>query len=290
MSDDYLWDKSGTPDPEVARLEEALAPLRHRDRDWAAAEPTRRRRAIVLAPIALAAAVLLAIGVWNATREKGPTLAVSGLAGTERLGIGHWLETDAQSRATIELDKIGVVDVDPGSRVRLVTVSEHEQRLELARGSISARVLAPPRLFVVDTPSARAIDLGCAYRLDVTPEGGGLLTVTSGSVELAGNGHAAYVPAFAACETRPGKGPGCPYFTDASLPLKQALRRFDFEGANDALATVLAEARARDTLTLWHLQARTTGAERETILERLGALAPSPDPKNPRLEDMVTHW
>ena len=27
MSDDYLWDRSGAPDPEIARLEELLAPL-----------------------------------------------------------------------------------------------------------------------------------------------------------------------------------------------------------------------------------------------------------------------
>ena len=29
MSDDYLWDRSGPPDPDVQRLEELLSPLRH---------------------------------------------------------------------------------------------------------------------------------------------------------------------------------------------------------------------------------------------------------------------
>ena len=32
MSDDYLWDGSGPPDLEVARLERQLAPLRYRHR------------------------------------------------------------------------------------------------------------------------------------------------------------------------------------------------------------------------------------------------------------------
>ena len=31
MSDDYLWDRSGPPDPEVARLEELLRPLGRQD-------------------------------------------------------------------------------------------------------------------------------------------------------------------------------------------------------------------------------------------------------------------
>ena len=29
MNDDYLWDKSGEPDPEIQELEEILAPLRY---------------------------------------------------------------------------------------------------------------------------------------------------------------------------------------------------------------------------------------------------------------------
>ena len=31
MRDDYLWDKSGEPDPEVAKLERTLGALGHRD-------------------------------------------------------------------------------------------------------------------------------------------------------------------------------------------------------------------------------------------------------------------
>ena len=43
--------------------------------------------------------------------------------------------------------------------------------LRLAHGRLSARVTAPPRLFVVDTPAATAIDLGCAYDLAVLTDG-----------------------------------------------------------------------------------------------------------------------
>jgi len=32
MNDDYLWNRSGQPDPDVVRLEHLLEPLRHRPR------------------------------------------------------------------------------------------------------------------------------------------------------------------------------------------------------------------------------------------------------------------
>jgi len=91
------------------------------------------------------------------------------------------------------------------------------------------------------------------------------------------------VPAGAACETRPGKGPGTPYFADAPTSLKEALATFDFAaGGGTALATILAEARRRDSLTLWHLLSRVgAGGEggtvdRERIATVLAELIPMP--------------
>jgi hypothetical protein len=40
---------------------------------------------------------------------------------------------------------------------------------------------------------------------------------------------------------------------------------------------VIAQARRRDALTLWHLLTRGTAAERAQVYERLAALAPHPD-------------
>src|SRR5437868_6645687 len=68
-SDEYLWDRSGTPDPEFKRLEELLAPLRHdAPLDELAIERAGRRRrrppAFVIAlGVALVAAAALLIVV-----------------------------------------------------------------------------------------------------------------------------------------------------------------------------------------------------------------------------------
>jgi anti-sigma factor RsiW len=215
---------------------------------------------------------------WEVARLEGAPLVASRRVGERgRLAVGEWLETDAESRAEVKVANIGAVEIDPGTRVRLLETRLTEHRLELERGRISARIWAPPRLFFVNTPSAVAADLGCAYTLEVDEAGRSLLRVTSGWVALELKERESVVPAGAACATEPGTGPGTPFFEDASETFLDALARFDFEhGANDALAVVLADARPRDTLTLWHLLPRVAGDERVRVYERLSALAPPP--------------
>lgn len=242
---------------------------------------------------ALAASLVLlvmlgAVGAWFSLRSTRAYWEVARLAGapsidadrigaTGRLGIGEWLETDANSRAQIKVADIGQVEVDPGTRIRLVETRRTEHRLELARGRLHATIFAPPRLFFVDTPSAVAADLGCAYTLEVDDAGRSLLHVTAGWVAFETKERESMVPAGAACLTQPGIGPGTPFFEDASERFLDALSKFDFSGGGSvALQEVLDESRPRDTLTLWHLLARVEGAERGRVYERLVALAPPP--------------
>ncbi|MGH9832691.1 MAG: kelch repeat-containing protein [Blastocatellia bacterium] len=253
-----------------------------------AAQPPRQPRKLVfiLAPTA-AVLALAVVAVWYFLRSQPASWEVARLSGqpeietnpiarTAQLRAGEWLETDATSRALIHVGTLGQVEVDPRSRVRLIKTSANEQRLELARGRLYASIVAPPRLFQVETPSAVAIDLGCAYTLDVDEAGGSLLRVTSGWVALARNGRESFVPAGAAARAEPGGRLGTPYFEDASVKFQQALTRFDFgSDKTNAFATVLAEARARDALTLWHLLSRVEGDEREQTYERLVALVPA---------------
>jgi len=328
MADDYLWDRKGEPDPDVARLERALAPLRHRDRAYEAPPagakvvPLRRR---VGRWALLAVAAALAIGggvVWRAPREQAVVARVSPrppalpaapaafpverLEGAARvnetpidarsqLGVGEWLETDPGGRARIAVADIGEVEVSGRSRVRLTATGPSQHRLDLERGEIAAKVNAPPRLFVVGTPAATAVDLGCAYTLTVDDDGRGLLRVTSGWVSLEAVDHdgaasgpkppgslrspgrASLVTAGASCETRRGQGPGTPSYEDAPRALRDALRRFDFEsGGAVALRDALAAARPRDALTVWHLLPRADGELRAEVYDRLRALVPPP--------------
>jgi len=172
---------------------------------------------------------------------------------------------------------IGSVEVAPNTRVRVVTTRPDEHRLSLARGEIRAKISAPPKLFFVDTASGTAVDLGCEYDLSADDLGAGWLRVAKGWVSFQWKGTESLVPAGASCRTRPQAGPGIPYFDDASDRLKQAVDAFAFDkGGNYALRIVLAEARVRDTLTLWHLLSRVEAEDRGLIFDRINTLTPVP--------------
>ena len=74
MKEDYLWDKSGEPDPEIQELEELLAPLRYQPKPLELPDelPVVRRRnyAPLLAIAATVLIALLATGLWLRVRTE----------------------------------------------------------------------------------------------------------------------------------------------------------------------------------------------------------------------------
>jgi hypothetical protein len=145
----------------------------------------------------------------------------------------------------------------------------------LNRGLLHAYIWAPPREFVVDTPSARAVDLGCEYTLNVDDSGNGLLRVSLGWVAFKFGENESFIPAGAACVTRKRQGPGIPYYEDAAVPLLEGVKRLE-DGDRTALVVVLASARAKDGLTLWHLLTRGAEADRAAAFERFRELVELP--------------
>jgi hypothetical protein len=75
MNDDYLWDKSGKPDPDVQQLEEILGTLRYQPRELEIPPHVQvGRKSFIARGLAIAAAValvMLGLGVWmNLQQEK----------------------------------------------------------------------------------------------------------------------------------------------------------------------------------------------------------------------------
>ncbi len=310
MKDDYLWDGSGEPDPGIQKLETTLGRFRHNQpapafEQIADVRPVKQgwnvfnlRWSYQFA--AFAAALVFGVAAFLFVRQKlngnlGPSWDVARLEGAPRigwhslgeksgpgkLGIGQTLVTDNSSRASITLEETGRVEVDAGSRLRLVANGPGRKRLSLERGTIHATIWAPPGEFVVDTPSAVAVDLGCVYTLHVDDSGAGLLRTTMGWVGFKLNGHESFIPAGAICQTRPKIGPGTPYFEDASASFRDALSKFDFGATTPAerhalLGILLVDARKDDALTLWHLLSRVSDAGRPVVYDRLASLAPPP--------------
>jgi hypothetical protein len=194
-----------------------------------------------------------------------------------RLAVGEYLETDAVSRARIDVAEIGKVEIAPNSRVKLVGTSEKQHRLSLERGGLHAKIAAPPRLFIVDTPSAVAVDLGCEYTLEVDRSGNSKLEVSSGFVALERGGRESIVPAGASCLTMKGKGLGTPFSMAATPEFERALRRFDFEGGGStAVKEIINRANSYDVITLWHMLSRTSSRDRPLVYDALAKFVAPP--------------
>jgi len=222
---------------------------------------------------------------WDVERIAGSPQVESNTfgksAGAAKLGVGQTLVTDSRSKANISIADIGTVNVEPNTRLRLVAGGNGHNRLALDRGTIHAFIWALPGEFTVDTPSAIAVDLGCSYTLQVDDSGAGILRTKLGWVGFKLDGHEAFIPAGAVCATRPKVGPGTPYFEDASESFRDALSKFDFaadapEERSAELSKILAEARQRDALTVWHLLARVDESQRGPVYDRLATLVPPP--------------
>jgi hypothetical protein len=282
---DYLWDKSGDPDPDVERLERALSvfaqkspppPLRLRA---AAASSSSRWIGVAL----LAASVAVAAGgviLAFRFRPAVPAWQVTNAGGRSSLSVGGWLETGETQRAAFNVADIGHVVVEPRTRLRLLDTRPGEHRLELLHGTLHATIWAPPNQFFVETPSTLAVDLGCAYTLSVDDEGAGLVSVLVGWVGFKWRDRESFIPAGSACATRPRIGPGTPYNERVSPAFREALGTIDFSSGSPeipkALTLVLNEATERDEVTLWHLLSRVPEADRDRVFDRLATFVAPP--------------
>jgi hypothetical protein len=311
MKNDYLWDGSGVPDTESQKLERALGQFRstaeapefaafeqgfetHRSKGIFGAWKLPRLAAvsIVAAGVAAGAAGLFLrapstpeLPGWDVAQVEGAPVvgssAVQGGQARAHLRVGETLITDDNSRASIQVAEIGELLVDPGSRVRLLETGSNRKRIAVDVGTIHAAIWAPPGEFVVDTPSATAVDLGCAYSLTVAEDGSGTLRTKLGWVGFHQNGRDSFIPAGAMCLTKRKEGPGTPYFEDSSEKFREAVHALDFAAVGpaerkEALRTALAQARRRDAFTLWHLLVRVNEQERPMVYDRLATLVKAP--------------
>lgn len=291
---DYLWDKTGEPDAEIERLEQALSRYQHlRPFVFPYAPQDRRWLIGVRFALAGAAAAMFVIALflfwpagrgdvqWQARRAAGQPRLNANIIGAEaRVQVGGVITTDAYSQVELDAAGHGRIRVLPGSVVKLVQSGDRHQRLALEHGSIEASLFAPPFMFSFDTPSGTAYDIGCAFTLSVDDQGHGLVRVTSGWVQFEIGMKQELAPAGMVIPIEPGIGPGTPYFEDAAPAFTEALAQFDSSkepaARLSALRTITQQARPRDTYTLLRLMRDATPEERGVLFDRAVQLRPPP--------------
>lgn len=303
MSEQYLWDRTGEPDPEIVQLEQTLTALRMAEREPSLvmqfAQPQnvvvieKRWRPWVFA-LGLATSVVVAVvswmvfrphlqpGVWEAHQSTGSPELAGKLFTQGPIEPGAWLATNSNSFVRLRTT-IGELDVQPGTELSLVESRTQRQRFVMRYGTIHARISALPGLFVVDTPSARAIDLGCEYTLKVERDGTGELAVSAGWVQLQHSWRQSLVPAGTLAKIAADGTLSPAYFQDAAPAFQQALVKFTLEPALDVetrkhtFETILREARKRDSFTLLNLFSRAEADERVELFDRLNQFVPAPE-------------
>jgi hypothetical protein len=273
MNDDYLWDKSGVPDSEVQKLEELLSRYRS-----VAAMPDFRRVAVIrrrrVWPFAVAATLILCaiLGVvrlytpanrWRAIEASGNADVPHSL-----LVAGDVVRTEGGS-VRLESPSVGIIDLGANTTIRLIENRRNRHRLALAAGTIHAKTISQPGVFVIDTPKAHAIDLGCEYTLTIAPSGEGELHVIAGWVDLTHGYEQSLVPQGASAIIEHDGSLTVPVFDDAAPGFQTAVRKHD-------VPTIVALARTRDAFTLLNLFRLSTPDERMLLYDRLNQLVPPP--------------
>ena len=273
MNDDYLWDKSGEPDSEVQKLESLLGRYRS-----AAPMPDFKRVAVIrrrpVWPFAVAAALILC-AILGAVRFYTPAnrwraTDASGVADVPHsiLRTGDVVRTQRGS-VRLQSPAVGTIDLGANTTVRLIENRSRRHRLALAGGTIHAKTTSQPGVFVIDTPKARAIDLGCEYTLTIAPGGGGELHVIAGWVDLTHSYEQSLVPQGASAMIESDGSLTVPVFDDAPPVFQAAVRKLD-------IPTIVANARTRDAFTLLNLFRLASPDERGVLYDHLNQLVPAP--------------
>jgi hypothetical protein len=294
MSDDddrYLWDGSGKPDAETARLERLLGRYRH-DQPLATKRPRgpRKRRTIWIAAAAALLCVLIGAAVamyyrrldwpsdgrWQVIAATGHP-RINGRPATARatIGVADTIATDGNSSMTVRVARIGELHVERDSVITLDETRAGAHRIWLERGTIDARLWAPPFTFGVRTPAGLASDIGCEFQLHFDGQIG-VIRVSSGWVDFDGPKTSSLIPAGAQADLTIGRGPGTPYYTDAKAEFHLALHAYDFNRDITLLRMVLMYARPRDAMSLLALLDQKDIRQRDEIYDRLAKLAPPP--------------
>jgi hypothetical protein len=273
MNDDYLWDGSGEPDAEVQKLEGLLGRYRS-----VATMPDFNRVAVIrrrpMWPYAIAAALIVCaiLGVlrfytpanrWRAIEASGNADVPHSL-----LQAGDVVRTEGGS-VRLESPSVGTIDLGANTTVRLIENRRRRHRLALAAGTIHAKTTSQPGVFVIDTPKARAIDLGCEYTLTIAPNGGGELHVMAGWVDLTHGYEQSLVPQGASAFIENDGALTVPVFDDAAPAFHAAIQ-------NHNMPAIVALARTRDAFTLLNLFRVATPDERGMLYDRLAQLVPPP--------------
>jgi len=161
MNDDYLWDRSGEPDPEVERLERVLGKYRYQDKPLSPALRSRlsERRGGWIRLAAVAAAILMVLaGLWIfKVQNKSATTPIQS-ANIDRPENRD--ETQATAPPAMDTEKVAKVALAPKAPRRIHRKPSAETLADNSRDGDSDLVAERQPLInpFIDIETARHIE------------------------------------------------------------------------------------------------------------------------------------
>lgn len=283
---DPLWDPALPGDDELVRLEALLGRYRHvpaEGQAWAlppiSRAPRWRRPALAMAAVLVACAVGIAAWLpwrlqWSEHHDWAVETDAPALPRTLR--VGQTLATSAGETATVQVARIGRMQVLPGTRVRLVDTRTGHHRLELLDGRVRARIWAPPGYFGIAAGDAETVDLGCAFEMQRNLQGEGDIRVLSGWVMHRVQGQETLVPAGSHLRFDASRS-GIPLAETASVAFAAQVEQLDLamakgERVTGVEAQVAERATDDDRFTILTLLTRYPALASGPLYPRLAAM------------------
>jgi hypothetical protein len=133
MNDDYLWDRSGEPDPDVERLERVLGEYRYRETSISPAIRSHfawhRKPLVKFAVVAAAAILLVVAGLWIVRLQTRPQAETPDLRAGQQLAPQTQPEpqTQPQTQPTPGTQKLLPIEPEPSGK--LAVVKKHARKM-----------------------------------------------------------------------------------------------------------------------------------------------------------------
>lgn len=112
MKDDYLWDRSGQPDPDIQQLEDILGELRYQPRPLEIPRAGQSSRNRYLAIAAAVAMVVLGLGLWLGTQRQSPSNVTAEKPQESKKEVAAANPIDEKKRSTLSVRNNTPVEVE----------------------------------------------------------------------------------------------------------------------------------------------------------------------------------
>lgn len=293
----YLWDRTGTPDAEVVRLEESLQGLRYQGEAGgeASVRISNWRSTRRMSLISAAAAAIILVGVIVSFLLPKPSLQIQGWDLANRSGEITIERMDRHDRLNAVAQR---VTASPGASALLVAASgarfhldsdsvvsladsPRMPRFQLERGRVYSETWKGPPC-EVRTPVGTVIVSGdTAGLIAWHVEGRGIIELKTGHVEFVGAGGTVRLLSAMTCDLTDA-GASIPTSTSADPLFRKQLAmvtsspnaKIDTKSRFAQLDDLLSRSRAEDAPTLWNLCWHVGPRERRLIADRLALLLP----------------